>query len=889
GIKFDRIPTASWNDSIKLSKNKDVDILSGITESNREHLIFTKPYIENDIVIIMNDKHVYVESLEEIKNQKIALVKDYGYTDKIIKAYPEIKFILVDNINDGISGISTGRLNALLCTFALGSYNTTKNSLSNVKVVGKTKFTTTLGLGVRKDYIPLVGILNKAIDAIGEQEHVDILNNWIKQDYIEVVDYSLLWKVGSSLLIILLAIMFWNRKMVKEIAKRKEIENRLSTLFEASPDSIAIMNKNGSYVDCNIPTLKMFGVESKDDFIGTRSEDYSPLMQERGELSLDVIQMSIKNVFDYGTQTFEWIHMRKDSQKIFNAEVVLSPIILNKEPYLYAVVRDITSRKELENKIKENQKQMVFVSENANLGFWTINPQVDEFLVNDVFVEMLGYDVNEVLMPGYEDKIFKPLKGGFEWFKQLVHSDDVERSNRVRTAYINGEIQKYELTYRLRKSDGSWMWSSTVGSIQEYDKDGKPTKFNGVNLDIQDSMEAKEEIQRSKLFLDAVLDSQEQIVITTDGIQLVTGNKTFYDFYNVKTVDEFIKNYGRSICETFDKNAKVGFLQSRMDNDEIWIDYIIDNPDKIHKAVIIENNIKNIFTVTAAKIPSAESLKSAVFTNITALEEIREEVESINKHTQDSIDYASLIQHALLPDKLLFDEYFSDHLTIWQPKDTVGGDVYLFEELRIKDECLLMVVDCTGHGVPGAFVTMLVKAIERQVVVKINNDKDIDVSPAWILSYFNKTMKKLLQQESKDSVSNAGFDGGVLYYNKKDKIIKFSGAETQLFYIEENELKTIKGSRQSVGYKKSDINFEFQEHVIHIKEGMQFYLPTDGYLDQNGGEKGFPFGKKMFSALIQENQSKSLTEQKKILLDTIERYQGNEDRNDDLTLVGFKI
>jgi hypothetical protein len=100
---------------------------------------------------------------------------------------------------------------------------------------------------------------------------------------------------------------------------------------------------------------------------------------------------------------------------------------------------------------------------------------------------------------------------------------------------------------------------------------------------------------------------------------------------------------------------------------------------------------------------------------------------------------------------------------------------------------------------------MLVKAIERQIIEK---DKDIEVSPAWILSYFNKTMKKLLKQESLDSISNAGFDDGILYYNKKDNYIKYAGSETPLFYIQDDKINVLKGNRHSIGYKKSDINLE---------------------------------------------------------------------------------
>ncbi|MEA1918986.1 MAG: SpoIIE family protein phosphatase [Campylobacterota bacterium] len=201
---------------------------------------------------------------------------------------------------------------------------------------------------------------------------------------------------------------------------------------------------------------------------------------------------------------------------------------------------------------------------------------------------------------------------------------------------------------------------------------------------------------------------------------------------------------------------------------------------------------------------------------------------------------------------------------------------------------MLLVIDCTGHGVPGAFVTMLVKAIERQITSKINYSDD-DVSPAKILSIFNQNMKQLLKQESIDSISNAGFDGGVIYYNKKDKILKYAGAETPLFYFEDDELKIIKGSRYSVGYRKCDMDYEYKEHTIEVKDGMQFYLTTDGYLDQNGGEKAFPFGKKRFKNAILENRTKTMAQQKEIYLETLKKYQADEERNDDVTFIGFKV
>ncbi len=218
----------------------------------------------------------------------------------------------------------------------------------------------------------------------------------------------------------------------------------------------------------------------------------------------------------------------------------------------------------------------------------------------------------------------------------------------------------------------------------------------------------------------------------------------------------------------------------------------------------------------------------------------------------------------------------------------VGGDIYFFEELRGEDECLMMVIDCTGHGVAGAFVTMLVKAIERSIVARIINSDEV-VSPAKLLSVFNTSMKNILKQDNKTSISNAGFDGQIMYYNKKDKIIKLASARNEFYYFQDDELHTLKGDRKSVGYKDVAMDFEYTEHTIDVQKDTTIYLLSDGYTDQLGGEKYLPFGKKRFKKLLQNIHKETMADQQEIFLYTMQDYRGEEEINDDTTIVGIKI
>jgi PAS domain S-box-containing protein len=287
------------------------------------------------------------------------------------------------------------------------------------------------------------------------------------------------------------------------------------------------------------------------------------------------------------------------------------------------------------------------------------------------------------------------------------------------------------------------------------------------------------------------------------------------------------------------------------------------------------------------QLTDIQNSRRATANMLLDLTQAKQELELSHQRVKDSINYAALIQRALMPDESLFEQAFSDYFTLWLPKDVVGGDVFFFTHLRQQDAWLLMVVDCTGHGVPGAFVTMLVKAIEQQVITNAQMSHDA-VSPAAVLSVFNRSIKFLLKQDNKDSESNAGFDGAVLYYQPQNRLLRFSGANLPLFHVRNGQTCMIKGDRHSVGYKSSNADYDFAEHQVDVAPNDFFYVSTDGFIDQNGGAKGFPLGKKAFSELLQQQYTLPMYMQKEALLDALRVYQGNEQRNDDVTVIGFR-
>jgi serine phosphatase RsbU (regulator of sigma subunit) len=270
--------------------------------------------------------------------------------------------------------------------------------------------------------------------------------------------------------------------------------------------------------------------------------------------------------------------------------------------------------------------------------------------------------------------------------------------------------------------------------------------------------------------------------------------------------------------------------------------------------------------------------------NLEKKVEIRtEELALINQKMQENIRYASLIQNSILPQEKELKSFFQDSFILWEPKDIVGGDIYFFQQLN-EDEALLFIVDCTGHGVSGAFVTMLVKAMQEQLLLVFENK---DLKPNTILEYFEKTFQKLLRQ--KNTNTNVGFDAAVLYCNKATKKILFSGANIALYYTLHNQIFTKKPSRHTIGYNTSQETYSYKKMEIQFEDNMTFYLTTDGYIDQNGGNKGFPFGKQRFFSLLEQSSHTPLNKQKQLFMETLQSYQKDEERNDDITVIAFKF
>ncbi|MDM8522600.1 PAS domain S-box protein [Desulfococcaceae bacterium HSG8] len=264
-------------------------------------------------------------------------------------------------------------------------------------------------------------------------------------------------------------------------------------------------------------------------------------------------------------------------------------------------------------------------------------------------------------------------------------------------------------------------------------------------------------------------------------------------------------------------------------------------------------------------------------------ERAREAAEAVNQKIMESIRYAKTIQSSLLPSPESLKIHLPHSFFIWMPRDIVSGDI-LFTD-TFPGGIVIATVDCTGHGVPGAFMTMIASSGLRRII-KDENCYD----PGEILKRLNFFVKTSLHQDTEHAISDDGLDAAVCvarYQADGAANLTFAGARLPLICIHNNEITTIKGDRQSVGYRRSDLDFSFTNHAVKIEKGMSFYMITDGFTDQLGEKNDRRFGSRRFRELLGENSSKPFEEQREILLRAFNEHKGEGERQDDVTMVGF--
>ncbi|MEH0875434.1 SpoIIE family protein phosphatase [Pectobacterium cacticida] len=261
----------------------------------------------------------------------------------------------------------------------------------------------------------------------------------------------------------------------------------------------------------------------------------------------------------------------------------------------------------------------------------------------------------------------------------------------------------------------------------------------------------------------------------------------------------------------------------------------------------------------------------------------------LRQHQQimQSIEYASVIQAAMLTASTqTMSQTLTDWCLAWEPRDCVGGDYYAFK--TYPHGWLAVVADCTGHGVPGAFMTLIFSSALEQSLTQCG-----PMLPALLLQAINRHIKDTLGQRSEAdqlSISNDGCDAMMVFYDMTRNTLTFSGARMPAFMLQRNtgQLMPLQCDRMGIGYTETPYDYQWSSYELPIQDNDIFFTTTDGLTDQIGGERRIMFGKRRLEEHLRHYQNQPMSELANQLLSVHKIYQGDQTRRDDLTFWGFR-
>jgi serine phosphatase RsbU (regulator of sigma subunit) len=294
--------------------------------------------------------------------------------------------------------------------------------------------------------------------------------------------------------------------------------------------------------------------------------------------------------------------------------------------------------------------------------------------------------------------------------------------------------------------------------------------------------------------------------------------------------------------------------------------------------------------------------------NAAAYRQIEQQNQEINKNSQkitSSINYAKRIQNAILPHRTTIEEAFHEAFVLFKPRDIVSGDFFWFADKG--DKLYIAAVDCTGHGVPGAFMSLIGNDLLDEVinVLKIESVDEI-------LNELHRRVRKALKQKETDN--RDGMDMAICMIDRKKGQLEYAGAKNPLVYIEYDEedkpiLHTIKGDRMPIGGMQREKDRTFTKHIVQLRETspvlihengnlpaaeavhkpITFYIFSDGYEDQFGGRSGRKFMFKNFVNLLYKIHDQPMEQQRETLKDIVDMWMDGEHQTDDILVIGFRL
>jgi PAS domain S-box-containing protein len=535
---------------------------------------------------------------------------------------------------------------------------------------------------------------------------------------------------------------------------------------------------------------------------------------------------------------------------------------------------------ELELINKELEKLSVVASETSS-AIMILDPQGKFEWINEGFTKLYGFTL-ETLKTELGENIFK-----------ASNHPDIE--NLVNICISEKRPIIYEAFISTRTGEEKWA-QSTLTPILNID--GTVSKLVLIDSDITKIKEAESEIIRQnqkitmqsqelekqnseleKLSLVASKTDNSVIIANADG-EIEWVNDGFTRLLGMP-FEEFAKEYGHNMFKSSLNPRLREQLQTAL-KEKRSIIYSAKTMTKDGRLIWIQTTMTPIFSGTGELTKYI-----AIDADITKIKIAEEEISRQKQKITDSIVYAKKIQEAVLPPKEYFNQLLPDHFIMFRPKDIVSGDFYWASNKG--DKIMVAAADCTGHGVPGGFMSMLGMTFLNEITGKLNENELIAGN---ILTQLRESVKTSLRQTGKEGEAKDGMDISLCIFDKKTLQLQFAGANSPLIIVRNNgdevELINVKPDEMPIGIYFNEKE-QFTNQKIQLKHGDLCYIFSDGFSDQFGGKGGRKFMASRFKKMIAIHSDKPLNQQKEIFDKAFDTWRGDHRQIDDVLVIGIKI
>ncbi len=645
----------------------------------------------------------------------------------------------------------------------------------------------------------------------------------------------------------------------RSVEKVVESEIKFRQLFEAIVDPLYILDTNGTFISAN--KIACEKLEYTIEEIVNKN-----ITEIEVGISVEHTYNIINRLKSEGKILYESRHITKNG-RIFPVEVHSKLINFNNKPVVLEVVRDITLRKLQEKEIQASEEKFRSFFEHSPAGIAITDCKGNYKLVNQAFSELVGYSAEELLTMN---------------FRNLIHPDDLNEEVS-RNRLLLKENKKYiQSQKRYIHKNGHTLWGLLNVAIIKSDN-SKTLHYLGQVIDITAAKENEAEI----LKLSTAIDQSASIIIITDKKGIIEYvNKRFvvhtgysHDFIIGKRTNIFktgvhTKEYYEKMWQTISSGEIWrGELYNKKRNGEFYWEDVNITPIKNEKNEIV-NYIAVKEDITERKIAEKRE------------KEYKKQLEDINRNLISSINYAKLIQNAVLPSENYLSGYLPENFILNLPKDIVSGDFYWTKESR--NLIFIAAADCTGHGVPGAFMSMLGITFLQDILNKHNWNTEIAANN--ILNILRENIKTALNQKNSNPTVYDGMDIALCIIDSQQNTMQFAGANNPVFIVRKDaqntELLAISPDKMPIAVHISER--PFKNNFIQLQKNDTIYLFSDGFADQFGGKHGRKFLLKNFKNLLIEISGFPMCEQKDILYTTFIDWKGNNEQVDDILIIGFK-